>query len=60
MFTKNNNIKIKRLINGKINIYSCCNDCSFKMFSTINEEEISDLLKKASFYYKTILSYRLN
>ena len=30
MFTKNNKIKVKHEIGGKIDLYSCCNDCSFK------------------------------
>ena len=29
MFTKNSNIKIKRKIDGKNNLHSCCIDCSF-------------------------------
>ena len=45
MFTKDNNIKLKRKIDGKINLYSCCNDCSFKKFAAIDKEELSDLLK---------------
>ena len=45
MFTKNNNIKVKRDINGKFNLYSPCQDFSFKRFATINKEELSDLLK---------------
>ena len=40
-----NNIKIKLEIYGKINLYSCCNDCGFKMFETNGEEELSYLLK---------------
>ena len=31
---------------GKISIYSRYNDCRFKKFVNIDEEEISDLLKK--------------
>ena len=30
MFTKNENIKIKHEIGGKINFYSRCIDCGFK------------------------------
>ena len=44
-FTNNNNIKIKHEIDGKINIYSYCVNCDFKKFETINEDELSDLLK---------------
>ena len=42
----NINIKLKREIDGKINLYSRCNDWSFKKFATIDEDEIGDLLKK--------------
>ena len=35
---------MKRYIYGKINIYFCCNDCSFSKFTTIDKEEISDYL----------------
>ena len=45
MCTKNNNIKLKCEIDGKINPYFCCNDCSFKKFVTIDEEKLIDLLK---------------
>ena len=40
------NIKVKRKIDRKINLYSQCNVCSFKKFSTIDKEEISNILKK--------------
>ena len=46
MFTKINNIKIKRKIDGKNNLYSCCIGCGFKKFATIDEKVISDLLKE--------------
>ena len=49
MFThtpKNNKTKLKLEIDGKINIYSCFNGCSFKKFAAITEEEIRVLLKK--------------
>ena len=46
MFTKNNNIKSKPEIVGKINLYSRCIDCNFKKFTIIVEEKISDLLQK--------------
>ena len=45
VFTKNRNVKIKRDIDGKINLYSGCIDCSFKKFETNDEEEMSYLLK---------------
>ena len=44
-FTSSNNIKAKREIDGKNNICYCCIVCSFKKFETIDEEELSDLLK---------------
>ena len=46
IFTKNKDIKAKHEIDGKIIIYSCSNDYSFKKLVTIDKEEISDLLKK--------------
>ena len=33
MFTKNINVKVKREIDGKTNIHSRCNYCSFKKFA---------------------------
>ena len=48
-FTNNNNIKIKHEIDGKINIYSYCVNCDFKKFETINEDELSDLLKISNY-----------
>ena len=45
MFTKNNNIKLKREIGGKVNIYSRCIGCGFKKFAAIIKEEIKYLLK---------------
>ena len=45
MFTKNNNIKVKREIDAKINFCFHCNDCTSKNFTTIDKEELSDLLK---------------
>ena len=45
MFTKNNNIKKIHESDEKINIYSHCNDCSFKNFASNDKEELSDLLK---------------
>ena len=47
VFKRNNNIKLYREIDRKINLYSRCIGCDFKMFKTINEEEISILLKRA-------------
>ena len=44
MFTKNNNIKVKREIDGKIYLYSQCNNCGFKTFTIIDKEDLSDLL----------------
>ena len=44
-FTKNNSIKVKRKIDGNLNIHSRCNDCSFKKFATIDKKKLSDLLK---------------
>ena len=41
---KNKNLKINCEIDGKINIYSRCNYCSFKNFATIDKEELSHLL----------------
>ena len=41
MFTKNKNIEIKCKIVGKINLYSCFIDRSFKKFATIDEEELT-------------------
>ena len=46
MFTKNNNIKVKRKIDGKINIYICYNDCSFKIFATTDAEEVQKKYRK--------------
>ena len=45
MLTKSRNIKIKRKIDGKINLYFCCIDSGFKKFETIDEEELSYSLK---------------
>ena len=45
MFTRNNKIKVKCDIDGKFNLYSPCNDFSFKKFATINKKELSNLLK---------------
>ena len=32
-------------MDGEINLYSYCIECSFKKFATIGEEELTDLLK---------------
>ena len=40
MFTKNNNIKIKREIDVKIDFYSSCIDCGFKTFETIDKKPL--------------------
>ena len=45
MFTKNNSINIKRKIDGKMNLYSYCIDFGFQKFATIDEQELTDLLK---------------
>ena len=45
MFTKNRNIKVKRKIDGKTDLYSHSIDCSFKKFKTVDKEELCDLLK---------------
>ena len=45
MFTKNNNIKVKRKADEKINLHSHCIDFSYKQFATIDKEELSKLLK---------------
>ena len=45
MFTKSYNTKVKRKIDGKMNLYFHCNDCGFKNFVTIDKKELSDLLK---------------
>ena len=46
IFIKNKNIKLKREIDGKINLYSGCVGSDFKKFAISNEKEISDLLRK--------------
>ena len=58
MLTKNRNIKIKRKIVAKINLYSRCVDCSFRKFETTDKKEMSDLLKVLAIY-ETMLSYCL-
>ena len=55
-FIKSNNIKVKDLIDGKINLHSCCINSSCKMFEAIDKEKSSDLLK-VWIIYKTMLSY---
>ena len=59
MFTKINNIKIKRKIDGKNNLYSCCIGCGFKKFATIDEKVISDLLKEVQSNNKTMFTLLL-
>ena len=49
MFLKNNNIKVKRQIDGKVNLNSCSIVCGFKKFATIDKEELSDLLKDLTY-----------
>ena len=43
---KYNNIKIKRKIDGKMNLYHRCIDCGFKNCATTDERKIIDLLKE--------------
>ena len=43
MFTKNRNIKIKREIDQKINLYSRCIDYYFKYFETIDKKGLSNI-----------------
>ena len=38
------NFKIKREIDGKINLHFHCIESGFKKFQTVNKKEISDLL----------------
>ena len=45
MFTININTKEKWEIDGKINFYSHCNDCSFKKLATIDKGKLCDLIK---------------
>ena len=45
MFAKNKNIKIKREIDGKINLCSCCTYCGFKTFETIYQEKLSYIIE---------------
>ena len=42
---KNGNMKIKREIDEKTNLYSGCVDCGFQKFETIDKEELRYLLK---------------
>ena len=44
-FLKNKKIDIKRKIDGKISLYSCWIDCSFKKFETVDKKELKYLLK---------------
>ena len=50
MFTKNRNIKIKCKIDEKFYLYSGCFDCGLKKFETIDEEDLSYLLKTMLLY----------
>ena len=52
VYQKNNNIKIKCEIDGKINPYPCCFDCGFNKFETIDRKELNDLLKVPIIYIK--------
>ena len=59
MFKKYNNIKIKRKIDGKMNLYSRFIDCGFKNCETTNEGKIIDLLKEVWPNYKTMFTLLL-
>ena len=50
---KNKGIKIKHVIDVKINLYSDCIDCGSKMFVTINKEEIVIYWKFYTIYKTT-------
>ena len=52
-FTKNNNIKTKRRMDGKINLYLYFINCGFKKLETTDEEELADSLKISNCKYKT-------
>ena len=45
VFRRNRDIKIKCKTDGKNNLYCCSMDCGFKKFETIDEEDLSYLLK---------------
>ena len=55
MLTDNNNIDIKHEIDGKLNLYTYCIGCGFKIFEASNKEELSDLGRRLN--YKTLLYY---
>ena len=42
MFTENRNIKVKREVDRKVNLYSRFNYRGFKRFEIIDEEELID------------------
>ena len=44
-FTKNNNIKTNYKLDEENNLYSCCIDCGFKKFETIDKKQLSSLWK---------------
>ena len=48
-FTSQNDTKIKRKIGGKNNLYSYFNKRGLKKFETIDEGEISNLLKSLNY-----------
>ena len=56
---KYNNIKIKRKIDGKMNLYPRCIDCGFKNCATTDERKIIDLLKEVWPNYKTMFTLLL-
>ena len=53
--TENWNIKIKREKDGKINMYFRCVACGFKIFETIHQEELNNLLKGLNYIKKGYL-----
>ena len=46
MFTKKRSFKIKRKIDGKVNLYSRFFDCNFEMFEAIDELRKLNLIIK--------------
>ena len=51
-FTNDDNIKIKRKIEVKNNLYPYCIKCGLKKFETIVGEELCDLMKTWNFMQK--------
>ena len=50
----NNNIKMKREIDRKINLSFYCINCGFKIFETIDAEELNHLLKIGTIFAKAM------